>query len=197
MDPLWVSVGVTVVLVGITGYYAYQTRKIARASEDAARAAVEQAQELRQQRISASQPIVWPMIAGWKIYRLEVDIENIGNGPALDIDIYLGRGEDLIISDCEHTCFSYVIAGEKKNHDFLIQKRSFTAMGAEPLDSSVINKLVGKYTLLVEWRDLYKSGPFFQAKLPFSLEIDSGGKLYTKEGVVVIDRVIEKTILRR
>ena len=28
MDPLWVTVGVTVVLVCITGYYAYETRRI-------------------------------------------------------------------------------------------------------------------------------------------------------------------------
>jgi len=28
LDPLWVSVFVTVVLVGITGYYARETRKI-------------------------------------------------------------------------------------------------------------------------------------------------------------------------
>ncbi|MGA2670839.1 MAG: hypothetical protein ABSF21_05450 [Dehalococcoidia bacterium] len=198
MDPLWVSVGVTVVLVGITGYYACQTRKIARASEDAARAAVEQAQELRQQRISASQPIVWPMIAGWKIYRLEVDIENIGNGPALDIDIFVGRGDDPIYEDNNHERHSYMIAREKRKHNFLIpQNPTQDSYGQPSPDKDTLANIAGKYTLLVEWRDLYKSGPFFQAKLPFSLEIDSGGKLYVKEGVVVIDRVIEKTILRR
>ena len=195
MDPLWVSVSVTVVLVCITGYYAYQTRRIAKTSEDAARAAVEQAQELRQQRISASQPVLWPKILGWDFNNLEVIFENIGNGPALDIDIYLGRGEDLVITDCEHTWYSYIVAGGNNIHNFLRQSLGSDGQGGTmPPDSSVLSKLVGKYALLVEWRDLYKSGPFFQAKLPFSLETNSDGKLYTKEGVVVIDKVLEKRI---
>jgi hypothetical protein len=193
MDPLWVSVGVTVILVLITGYYAYQTRRIAKTSEDAARAAVEQAQELRQQRIHASQPILWPVIQKWNYNQLDVNFENIGNGPALDVDIYLGPGENLVISDCEHQRYSYVVAGEKKTHNFLRQALQDDGMGGTiPPDSSVLSKLMGKYTLLVEWRDLYKSGPFFQAKLPFSLEIDSEGKLYIKEDVVVIDKLPEK-----
>ena len=193
MDPLWVSVSVTVVLVCITGYYAYQTRRIAKTSEDAARAAVEQAQELRQQRISASQPVLWPKILGWDFNNLEVIFENIGNGPALDIDIYLGRGEDLVISDCEHTWFSYMVAGGNKIHKFLRQPLGDDGMGgAIPPDSSVLSKLMGNYTLVVEWRDLYKSGPFFQAKLSLSLETNPDGKLYAKEGVVVIDHIPEK-----
>ena len=186
MDPLWVSVVITVVLVCITAYYAIETRRIARA-------AAEQTQELRQQRINASQPVLWPMIWGWSGNKLEVIYENIGNGPALNIDIYLGRGEDPIISDCEHKWCSYIIAGEKKTHDFLTHTLEYGPLGAKPLDSSAINKLVGKYTLLVEWRDLNKSGPFFQAKLPFSLERDPDGKLYVKNGVVVINPVPEKS----
>ena len=185
MDPLWVSVVITVVLVCITAYYAFETRRIARAT-------AEQAQELRQQRISASQPVLWPMILGWDLNKLEVIFENIGNGPALDIDIYLGRGEAPKLSECEHIRHSYMIAGKEKIDNFLTQPLKNGPMGAEPLDSSVINKLEGKYTLLVEWYDLYKSGPFFQAKLPFSLEINSDGKLYAKEGAVVIDHIPEK-----
>ena len=192
MDPLWVSVSVTVVLVCITGYYAYQTRRIAKTSEAAARAAVEQAQELRQQRISASQPVLWPKILGWDFNNLEVIFENIGNGPALDIDIYLGRGEDPKLSECEHIRYSHMIAGKEKIHNFLTHALEQSPLGAKPLDSNVLSKLVGKYILIVEWRDLYKSGPFFQAKLPFSLETESDGKLYAKEGVVVIDHIPEK-----
>lgn len=185
MDPLWVSLGVTVVLVFVTVYYAWQTKIIAKA-------AAEQTSELRQQRISASQPVIWPMISGWNFNKLKVTFENIGNGPALDIDIYLSRVEDLIISKCEHIKYSYMIAGEKKIENILTQPLRNGPLGPAPLDSSVLSKLIGKYTLLVEWCDLYKSGPFFQAKLPFSLEMNSDGKLYTKEGVVVIDRIPEK-----
>ena len=193
MDPLWVSVGVTVVLVCITGYYAYQTRKIAKASENTAKAAMEQARELRQQRISASQPVVWPMIMGWNIYRLEVVFENIGNGPALDIDIFIGRGEEPMLEDSEHVRHSYMVAREKKKHAFLIPPTTAVdAYGNPSYDRDTLAHITGKYTLLVEWRDIYMSGPFFQSKLPFSLEIGSGGGLYAKEGVVVIDRVLDK-----
>ena len=185
MDPLWVSVVITVVLVCITAYYALETRRIARA-------AAEQAQELRQQRISASQPVLWPMILGWDLNKLEVIFENIGNGPALDIDIYLGRGEDPKLSECEHIRYSYMIAGKEKIHNFLTHTLEQSPLGAKPLDSNVLSKLVGKYILIVEWLDLYKSGPFFQAKLPFSLETEPDSKLYAKEGVVVIDHIPEK-----
>jgi len=186
MDPLWVSVVVTVVLVCITAYYALETRRIARA-------AVEQAQELRQQRISASQPVVWPMIVEWEIYRLEVVFENIGNGPALDIDIYVGRGEEPMLGDSEHIRYSYMVAQEKKKENFLMLQNPIQDSYGQPSpDMETLAHITGKYTLLVEWRDLYKSGPFFQAKLPFSLEIDSDNKLYAKEGEVVIDHVPEK-----
>jgi hypothetical protein len=192
MDPLWVSVGVTVVLVFITGYYACQTRKIAKTSEDTARAALEQAEELRQQRVNASQPVLWPMIWGWDGSKLEVILENIGNGPALDIDIYLYRGEDLVVSDCEYVWYSYMTASGRKNHKFLAQPRRQTAMGAELPGLDTLKKLVGKYTILVEWRDLYKSGPFFQAKLPFNLAMDSDKKLHASEEAVVIDTVSQR-----
>lgn len=186
MDPLWVSVVVTVVLVCITAYYALETRRIARA-------AAEQVQELRQQRMSASQPIVWPMIVGWKIYRLEVDFENIGNGPALDIDIFVGRGEEPMFEDSEHIRHSYMVAREKSKHNFLMpQNPTQDSYGQPSPDKDTLANIAGKYTLLVEWRDLYKSGPFFQAKLPFSLEMTSAGKLCVREGVVVIDSVSEK-----
>ena len=99
MDPQWLNLIILAVLAAITFYYALETRRIARS-------AAEQALELRQQRINASQPVLWPMIWGWGGNKLEVIFENIGNVPALDIDIYLGRGEDLVISECEHIRYS-------------------------------------------------------------------------------------------
>jgi hypothetical protein len=195
MEPLWISAGTTIILACITGYYASLTKKIAGASENAARAAVEQTDALKQQRINASQPTLWPMIWGWTSNKLEVICQNIGNGPALDIDIYLGRGENPIISDCEHKRYSYLVAGDKEEHFFLVQWGECGPMGLDLLASSVIDNLLGKYTLLVEWRDLYKSGPFFQAKLPFNLERDLDGKLCVKEGVVVISSIPERIIM--
>lgn len=186
MEPQWVNVIILAVLAVITAYYARETRRIAKTSE-------EQAKELKQQRISSSQPVVWPMISGWKVYYLEVVFENIGNGPALDVDIFIGRGEKLMFEDSEHIRHSYMVAGEKKINNFLmLQNLNQDAYGQPSPDKDTLAHITGKYTLLVEWRDLYKSGPFFQAKLPFSLEINSAGKLYVKDGVVVINPVPEK-----
>jgi hypothetical protein len=183
MDPLWVSAGVTFVLACITAYYAFETRRIARA-------AAEQAQELRQQRISASQPVIWPKVVGWEVYILKAAFENIGNGPALDIDIFIGCGEEPI---CDHVRHSYMVAGEKKEHYFLkSDTRNTDGYGHPNPDRDDLAQIAGKYILLVEWCDLYKSGPFFRASLPFSLEIDPEGKLRAKEDIVVIDRVPEK-----
>ena len=193
MDPLWVSIGVTAVLVCVTGYYAYQTRRIAKTSEDTAKAAMEQTRELQQQRISASQPVVWPAIVGWKINRLDVDFENIGNGPALDIDIIVGSGDEPMSEHCEYVRHGYMVAGEKKEHHFLTADFDYkNSYGLPGFHSNTLSRKAGKYILLIEWRDLYQSGPFFQARLPFDLEIDSEGRLSVNEGVVVIDKVPEK-----
>jgi len=189
---LVVQTMLTFVLVLVTWFYARETAKISRSSEAAAKAAETQTQEVRLQRISASQPVVWPMIWGWQSHELTVILENIGNGPALDIDIYIGRGVDPIIGDCEHKWYSYMTAGEQKDHTFLRQPRKLTATGELPLELSVLSSLVGKYTLFVEWRDLYMSGPFFQARLPFNLEMDPAGNLSTREEGVNIDRIPAK-----
>lgn len=184
------------VLVLVTWWYARETAKMSKSSSQAAKAAAEQAEaskkmgeEMRQQRLSASQPVVWPSIWGWDSGedRLVFFFENIGNGPALDIDIFLGRGKDPIIRDCEHKWYSYIIAGDTKKNGFLELPDSISRpLGPETHDK-IINwqrGLVGEYALLVEWRDIYMSGPFFQAKLSFIFEIDSRGRPVAKEGLV-------------
>ena len=132
------------------------------------------------------------MIWGWCSNELAVVFENIGNGPALDIDIYVGRDTDPIIKDCEHLWYSYMTVGEKKNHTFLRQPYERTATGVQPLEPEILKGLVGQYTLLVEWRDLHMSGLFFQARLPFKLELDSANNLVTKEEGANIDRIPAK-----
>jgi hypothetical protein len=185
-------------LVLVTWWYARETAKMSKSSEGAAKAAAEQAEatkkmaeEMRQQRLSASQPVVWPMIWGWSANLLEVIFENIGNGPALDVDVYLGRGEEPIIRDSEHRWYSYIVAGAREKANFLKLPGSFGATGLV-LDSNLVSELVGEYTLLVEWRDLHMSGPFFRAKLPFRIEMDSSGRPLVKEGVVNIEPIYVK-----
>ncbi len=175
-----------VALFVVTGIYAWRTHVISKAAE-------KQAEEMRQQRLSASQPVVWPMIQGLSTNALEVVFENIGNGPALDVDIYLGRGEEPIIKDSEHRWYSYIVAGDNKKTTFFKPPVSSDSMGGFVMDLNLVAKLVGKYTLLIEWRDLHISGPFFQAKLPFTIEIDSNQKPLVKEGLVIIEPIYTKS----
>ncbi len=185
-------------LVTVTWWYARETAKMSKSSGEAAKAAVEQAEaskkmaeEVRQQRLSASQPVVWPSIYCWDSGNdhLVVLFENIGNGPALDVDIFLGRGEEPIIRDSEHKWYSYIIAGDRREHGFIELPDSIKSFHPPVLYEKITTwqrGLIGEYTLLVEWRDLYMSGPFFQAKLPFTLEVDSRGRPVAKEGLVKI-----------
>jgi hypothetical protein len=202
-----IQILLTYTLVVVTAEYAMETFKMRKSSEETTKAALKQAEasnemvaEMRQQRLNASQPVIWPRIPGWNYNDngLIVRFENIGNGPALDIDIFLGTGDDPIIKDCEHDWYSYLTAGDKNESEFLVQGLVFNSHGGRaPLNSSILNnifnKLVGKYTLLVEWCDLYMSGPFFQARLSFSLETDSSGKIRVKEDVVHIKPISAKS----
>ncbi len=119
--------------------------------------------ETKKQRLNASQPVIWPSISlsqtnarpGHKWSKLEVILVNIGNGPALEVvaspGVVLGEGHPQRIS--------YLTAGGKEDLCFPLV---FTDEEVPP---------VGEYEFLVEWRDLHKSGPYFQAKLPFSLQL--------------------------
>lgn len=190
-----VQIWITLSLVVVTGLYVLETTKMRKSSEIMAKAALKQAEasnamvdEMKQQRINASQPVLWPIVIGWAYLGLQISIQNIGNGPALDIDIYLGRGNDPMMNDCEHEWSSYLGGGNSSSCHFLresVIKDKEKVVVADP-------KYIGDYTVFVEWRDLHMSGPFFQAKLSFYLDIDSNGDLFAKNEVVKINSISAK-----
>lgn len=97
----WVSVIVTAVLAGITGFYAKRTADIAKLTKQQAEASVKMAEEMRQQRL-ATRPVVIPDIdihSDDKLYGHKVRglaqsdfpliLTNVGTAAALELGIEL------------------------------------------------------------------------------------------------------------
>jgi hypothetical protein len=178
----------------VTSWYARETAKIGKSSGEAAESSAAQAEaskamaeEMRQQRLNASQPVIWPTIS-WNPNDkcLDVYLGNIGNGPALDVDIFVGRGKEPAIADCEHEWFSYIVQGGGVHHRFFRQS---------PLKQFDPDALLGEYTVFVEWRDLHSTGPFFQARLSADLVRDATFVLSAEHQKVNITSISAKRMV--
>jgi hypothetical protein len=100
-------------LLVVTFWYVRLTQRISRASERAAEVAKESSQlshaallEMRAQRLSSSQPVLVGELRGFMNYngvpqKVEVQITNVGSGPALGITLELLLGEVLFSLDEE------------------------------------------------------------------------------------------------
>jgi hypothetical protein len=83
-----------VVLVGVTIFYAYQAKKASGSAKASADASVKMAEEMREQRIISSRPVIIQKAVPAK-YIVERDmsdafeIYNAGNGPAIELEISL------------------------------------------------------------------------------------------------------------
>lgn len=152
-----------IVLVAVTTIYVMITQGMLR--------------ELRQQRLNASQPVIWPSV-GWKL-GLEVQLLNLGNGPALEVDAFLVSGSELK----EHRGVDLLLPGETSELHFLSEIFHAGATGMSLREGC--KKAAGEYTLLVEWRDLHTSGPYFQARLPFIMQVDGDNLVLEKQAVKI------------
>lgn len=134
--------------------------------------------EMRRQRLNASQAVIWPVV-WWKEYYLEVTLNNIGNAPALKVKVFLQ--DELII-----TSRSHIPQGDKVVFRCLEpgggapRLEPLTPMGIDVGEEFLkrIAGLVGQYLLVVTWDDLLEQ--HFEAKLLFSLQVDSEGRMSSK-----------------
>ncbi len=133
--------------------------------------------ELRQQRLNASQPVIWPNIV-W-MTSLEVQLLNLGNGPALEVDAFLVSGSERK----EHQRVDCLVPGDTRILNFLSEIFEYGPLGMKLCDA--LKKAAGEYTLLVEWRDLHTSGPYFQARLPFILQLVGDSLVLEKQAVKI------------
>lgn len=80
---------VSLILVGVTGWYAYHTRQISRASSESVVASSQTIAEMAETRMEAAKPVLVLANATYVMSEdpnfVPVDIENIGSGPAFEV----------------------------------------------------------------------------------------------------------------
>ena len=183
-------------LIAVTTIYAYSTMQIARASK-------EQAEEMKEQRVMASRPVIAQKAQQKKVidgaivtdYFSHFEIYNAGNGPAIEVEIsLLNEEKKLIYSERE----SYLRAGETV-------KLLATEFGKEqplpniepPIRLHPINLAVReKCTYLVsEYQSIYSLGEkpmWYQTWLPFEVRRASKeGEIYVIPGELEFREVTE------
>lgn len=100
---------VSVLLVSVTSWYVWLTRKISRSGDAAAEAARRSTEvslqvlaEMQEQRFDSSQPLIVPSIESHRNYNgipesVEVSFMNVGNGPALVVSAAFRLGDILYV----------------------------------------------------------------------------------------------------
>ncbi len=84
----WIQAISTLVLVLVTIIYAWRTHVISTATKQQANASVQIAEETKEQRLTASQPLIFPDFAQARFPNPgEIWYVNSGNGPALKVKI--------------------------------------------------------------------------------------------------------------
>lgn len=176
----------TLALVLITCIYVMRTSDIAKATRAQAIASVKMAEEMREQRIITSRPLliiksvhekdIWE--GSNKDYFSHFEICNVGNSPAIEVESSLMDNEDNNPSGIRQTYL--------RNDDSPIK---FHPYGIENLDE---NKT---YYLVCEYQNIFSYGlqkQLYQTSLPFKIS-KSGeeGKIYMIAGELELKEVAE------
>lgn len=100
-DATWALVGVTIVLVIVTAWYATENRRMVK--------------RMDQEREELSRPVLTFQIIPWQPQLLKLRIQNVGNGPALQIK---GTIESVRRSGSVNIPWSYPILAASKYEEF-------------------------------------------------------------------------------
>jgi len=172
----WVQVILMGLLVVITGIYAWRTFAISKATKKQANASVKMAEEMREQRVMASRPVIIQKAIheGEKKVRAIEDsfdhdyfshfeIYNAGNGPAVNLEICvlnLNKGKNCL---------------DEKTVPFL---RARDTMKFSP-DIPLVNQAGSTCYLLCRYRSVLSKStepPPYRTGLPFEIEKSSRGQ---------------------
>ncbi len=172
----WAQILILLGLVAVTGMYALSTRKQADAS-------MKMAEEMREQRVMASRPvIIQQAIAGKYIVERDMsdafEIYNAGNGPAIELEISLLNKERTPIQSERKT---FLRAGEPSIKFY-------------PKKSVEFKESV--YYVVCEYQGILSRGSkqtWYQTWLPFEIiKSEKGSKVYVKAGKLEFKEVSEK-----
>ena len=171
-------------LVVVTGIYAWRTFAISNAAKEQSDASVEMAKEMREQRIMASRPVIIQKAIERGKYSTERDMPddfeicNVGNGPAIELEISLLNKERYQITSERKT---YLRAGEPP-----IQFAPFQSVDLEE----------ALYYVVCEYQGILsrsqKAQTWYQTWLPFELLKSKNAKIYVKPGELIFKEVTEK-----
>ena len=169
----WVQAVATAILVVVTAIYAWRTFAISNSSEKQANASVKMAEEMKEQRLVALQPITFIRPVHQREileetssdYFSHFEVYNAGNGPAIEIEVsLLNQGYDPL--DCYRETF--LRAGQQTNVDF----------------SSLYGREESSLYIVCEYRRLFSDNAertCDQAWLPFKVIKGSRG-IYVQAG---------------
>jgi len=102
-------------LIGVTAFYAIRTAEIAKATKEQADASVKMAEEMREQRVMTSRPVIIEKAVPHKVITAGVisdnfEIYNAGNGPAIELEIFLLDSRKRLLQTQRET---FLRAGEQ------------------------------------------------------------------------------------
>ncbi len=176
-----VEIIIFAVLVVVTTIYAEQTSRIAKATK-------EQAEEIREQRVMASRPVIIQKAVvetetelatfGSKDWFSYFEVYNAGNGPVIEVEISLLNDEKTPIHS---------------------QRKTFLRAGEPPIEfspSELASLEKSTFYLVCEYQSIFSHGPqptWYQTWLPFeTIESSEKGKIYVKPGELEFKEVSER-----
>ncbi len=145
-------------LVVVTGVYAWRTFAISKATKKQANASVKMAEEMKEQRIMSSRPVIIQKAINEKDFSY-FEIYNAGNGPAIEVEVSL-----LLQREPPYNCHN-------------CQREGFLRAGDTPIKfDTTIPPDVGNSTFYIvsEYQGILTHSPqptWYQTWLPCKLSI--------------------------
>lgn len=175
----WAQIMLTIGLVAVTGAYAFSASKQADAS-------AKMAEEMREQRVLASRPVIIQkamhekdiLEGSRKDYFAHFEISNVGNSPAVEVESSLVDNQNNSLHNIRQTYL--------KKDDPPIKFRPYNIEGLEE-DKT--------YYLICEYKSIFSYGtqkPVYQTRLPFKISKAERGKIYVVTGELETKEVTER-----
>ena len=184
----WVQIILTGVLVVVTGIYVWRTFAISKSTEKQADASVKMADEMKEQIIMASRPVIIQKAVvetetkqatfGSKDWFSYFELYNAGTGPAIEVEIALLNKEKIPIHS---------------------RRKTFLRADEPPIEfspSELASLEKSTFYLVCEYQSILSHDPqrtWYQTWLPFeTIESSKEGKIYVKPGELEFKEVLEK-----
>ncbi len=175
----WIQAISMLILVVVTGIYAWRTFTISKSTE-------KQAKEMKEQRVTASRPVVVQKAVhekdiyegSTKDYFSHFEAYNAGNGPAIEVEISLLNKEKTPIH---------------------YQRETFIRAGEPPIEffpSELTSREKSTFYLVCEYQGILSQGTrktWYQTWLPFeTVKSSKEGRIYVIAGELEFREITEK-----